>query len=279
MYRDNPNSEAMNKMRQEIASKNALLRGKDQDIEKLQTEVRSIKYNKNSPNLRQAINETQKQVNLEKHRADTLALEMQKKEGQLRTYANSLGQKDLEIQGLRSQLRSQPSNSGEVLRLKGQLQGKEDELARLKREKANLESNWGNLKRANEDMQRKQENALREQLGERDRAVEQMMRDKDQSTQQMLKMKDQQIGQMQDNLQFFKRQAADFKKEAQNEKDSKNQKVEDLEKLLEEQNDQMKLMRRDIMQMEKVIEDKDNAIKKMAEIQYQGKGRRPALIR
>ena len=48
--------------------------------------------------------------------------------------------------------------------------------------------------------------------------------------------------------------------------------------MLEEQNDQMKLMRRDILQMEKVIDDKDEALKKMSEIQFEGKKRKILTI-
>jgi chromosome segregation ATPase len=246
-----------------------LLRGKDNELEQLRSEIRSLKYNKNSPNLRQAINETQKQANMEKQRADNLTRTLASKENQLRSLSNSLGEKDQLINSLRNKLNGSV-NSGELQNARNLLNEKENELRRLKQENMDMANQWRSLQGINEQLKNNQNNMRKGMEEEQNREMEKMLREKELSNQRMLQLKDQQMRQLQENLDFFKKQAIDFQKEAQNAKESKNQKVEDLEKMLEDQNDQMKLMRRDIMQMEKAIEDKDNALKKMTEIQYQG---------
>lgn len=257
--------------------KNQEIGNLQKEIEKLETEVRSLKYNNNSPNLRQALAETQKKCEFEEKKVNQLNSLVKEKEGQIRSLSNSLRMRDQQVAQLNHNLRNQVP-SEEVERLRRLLQNKEEELRRSRQKERELAERMEVVEKANrqlkgelEGLKKNREKEADLLMDQKQKTLEKMLQEKEKSSQRVMAMKDQQIRQLQENLNFFKKQAEDFKIEAKNAKDTKEQKIRDFEKELDEQNDQMKLMRRDLIEMEKIIEDKDSALKKMTEIQYQGR--------
>jgi len=269
VYRDNPNSKEMSNLRNIITEKDGVIHQKNLQIGQMQSEIRGLKLNQNSANLTQALNEMQRKAEYEKQRADELNKAMNMKDNQIRNLNGSIRQRDQQIGVLNNQLKN-TGDKGEMERLKGILRQRDALIEQESKKNKNLENMNNKLRNDIDRKERDQEMKNKLVDEERQRVMDKLMKEKDNSVNRLLHMKDQQINQMKENLEFFKKEAENFKAEAKGVKDGENHKIQELEKLLEEQNDQMKLMRRDILQMEKVIDDKDEALKKMSEIQYEG---------
>lgn len=266
----------MNDLKNALNSRNNLLSQKDREIADLQNQVRNLRLNNNSANLNQAIIENRKKAEMEKQRADQRERQLAEMQNELNRVKGQLQHKNQTISGLNA------GNQHELNRIKNLLSLKERDLNLLRNQNTGLNQKIRDLESANINLQNQIRNLQNEIAGnrsnpddlknkERIRALELLLKEKEDSNNKLLQMKDQQLNQVQENLQFFRKQAQDFKNEANRLKNGNSQKVMDLEKLLDEQNDQMQLMRRDIIQMEKDIEGKDQALKKMTDIQFEGK--------
>lgn len=255
----------MKRLQETLNNKEAVSRKQEQELRHLHDQVRKLRLEQSSANLRKALEETQRKVNQEQQRADSLAKTVHAKEAQLRNLATSLNQRENRIADLVREMESK-GDKAELERLKKMVGQREQELARLKAE------NEGLLQRVNrsrkeleaevEAVRGAQYKQMELAAKQNQESIEKILSDKEKSTKRLLEMKDQQLRQMEENLEFFKKEAENFKKQVEDVKNGRNHKIEELEKELEEQNGQMGLMRRDLVHLEKLLQERDSLLKK-----------------
>lgn len=230
--------------------------------------------------IKQSLARANNNYHQEKSRAEGLANLVNQKEHQLQILRRNMGIKDTRIKEMEQNINKIDSN--EVNQLKGQMQRKEETMSMMETKLRNLQRQKDDMERFKENkikdlemelekVMNKNKNEISEILEQKKKEMNHILSEKDNSNSKLIEMKDQQVRQLQDNLEFFKKQTNEFKIETQRMKESAEKRVEELENILHSQNKEMKMMKDDMVQLEKIIEDKDSILRKIEDYKIPGR--------
>ena len=290
IYRDNPNSEQINQLKQALSSRDSLLDRKNTELLQMRENQKNLHFKlQNAENEMNRVRETSGSLEQiehlkrevsglrseslrERNRADGLGKILGEKENKIRLYVNTLGQKDKLNVDLQRQLDLQ-GDSEDINKLKADNDLLRKLLDQKERELRNLNNRINSLDRQNKELQSNAfnfEKDMGKEVEEKKKIYEKMIKENQETVNHIKNLKDEQILQMQESMTFFKNQSQDYKKELTKFRTSMADQINELESIIGEKNEQIKLMKDDMEQMEKIIDDKDAVLKRIEDFNLPG---------
>ena len=242
-----------------------------QDNEALKQTLNSIKadFEAVQTNLN-----TERNKNIQEHQnVNKLENILKIKDKDLRFYQSNLDQRDKVIKDLKSQV-GKGVDPEEMEQLHIQLTDKENALRNLKRTLEEVQ---------NENQVMKVEGGNREDhfnrlIAEKQRTLDQVIHESSQANSELLKIKDQQLFHIKENLEFCKKQGEDYKNELTKAKADNRGKISELEAVIDKLRDEIQILKNDIQDLERTIDEKDEDLKNFEEIKLMSKSIQQLLL-